>query len=51
MSFLLTVAAKALEGMFILGGIGCVVVLALTAIEDFRTLLGLDHEPAPQSGD
>lgn len=51
MSFLLSIAAKILEGMFILGGIGCVVVLALTAVEDLRTLFGLDHEPAPQSGD
>lgn len=51
MSLFFTVAAKVLEGMFIVGGIGCVLVLALTAVEDFRTLLGLDHEPTPPSGD
>lgn len=51
MTFLITIAAKFLEGIFIAGATGCLIVLALTAIEDFRTLLGMDHEPTPQSGD
>ena len=29
-----------LEGMFVVGGAGCLIVLALTTIEDIRVLLG-----------
>ena len=39
---MLVIAVRTLETMFVVGAIGCVVVLALTAIEDLRTLLGLD---------
>ena len=39
---MLVIAVRILETMFVVGTIGCVVVLALTAIEDLRTLLGLD---------
>ncbi len=39
---MLVIAVRILETMFIVGAIGCVVVLALTAIEDLRTLFGRD---------
>jgi len=38
----LVIAVRILETIFIVGALGCVVVLALTAIEDLRTLFGLD---------
>ena len=39
---MLVIAVRILETIFIVGALGCVVVLALTAIEDLRTLFGLD---------
>ena len=39
---MLVIAVRILETMFVVGAVGCVVVLALTAIEDLRTLVGLD---------
>ena len=39
---MLVIAVRILETIFIVGAVGCVVVLALTAIEDLRTLFGLD---------
>ena len=39
---MLVIAVRTLETMFIVGAIGCIVVLALTAIEDLRTLFGRD---------
>lgn len=41
---MLVIAVRTLETMFVVGAIGCVVVLALTAIEDLRTLLGYDDD-------
>ena len=41
---MLTVAARVLETMFVVGGAGCVIVLVLTAIEDIETLLGFDEK-------
>jgi hypothetical protein len=38
----LVIAVRILETIFIVGALGCVVVLALTAIEDLRTLFGRD---------
>jgi len=34
---------RAIESMFIVGGIGSAIVLILTAIEDVETLLGMDE--------
>jgi hypothetical protein len=39
--------ARILEGMFIVGSMGSLVVLALTGIEDMKTLLGMDEEEKP----
>jgi hypothetical protein len=38
----LVIAVRILETIFIVGALGCVVVLVLTAIEDLRTLFGRD---------
>jgi len=38
----LVIAVRILETIFIVGALGCVIVLALTAIEDLRTLFGRD---------
>jgi hypothetical protein len=45
---MLVIAVRILETMFIAGTLGCVVVLALTAVEDLRTLFGRDEERQPQ---
>jgi hypothetical protein len=44
MSIVLVVAVRILEGMFIVGAVGCTAVLALTAVEDLRTLFGKDDD-------
>jgi hypothetical protein len=44
MSIILVLAIRILEGMFVVGAVGCVAVLALTAIEDVWTLLGRDDD-------
>lgn len=36
---------RLLEGMFVVGSAGCIVVLFLTAIDDLRVLLGGDGKP------
>jgi len=41
---MLVLAVRIVETMFVVGAIGCVAVLALTAIEDIRTLFGLDEK-------
>ena len=48
---MLVVAVRFVEGMFVIGALGCLIVLILTAIEDVRTLFGLDdnEESAPAS--
>ena len=42
---LITLAVRTLEGMFVLGLLGSALVVALTSIEDFRTLFKKDNEP------
>jgi hypothetical protein len=44
MSTTLVFAVRILEGMFLVGSVGCFVVLVLTAIEDVKTLFGRDHD-------
>jgi hypothetical protein len=36
--------ARILEGMFVVGSIGSFVVLVLTAIEDLKTLFGMEED-------
>ena len=43
---MLVVAVRILETIFVVGVIGCVAVLALTAVEDIRTLFGRDDVDA-----
>ena len=47
---MLVLAVRILETMFVVGAIGCVAVLALTAIEDIRTLFGLDEKEYSDAG-
>ena len=47
---MLVLAVRILETMFVLGAIGCVVVLAWTAVEDIRTLFGLDEKEYSEAG-
>jgi len=44
MSIYVIAVVRILEGMFIAGSLGCVVVLALTSLEDMKTLVGLDSD-------
>jgi hypothetical protein len=37
---MLVIAVRLLEGIFVVGSAGCVVVLILTAIDDLRVLFG-----------
>jgi hypothetical protein len=37
-------AVRILEGMFIVGALGCVLVLVLSAVDDVGVLLGLDDD-------
>jgi hypothetical protein len=39
---MVVVVVRILEGMFVVGALGCVAVIALTVIEDIRTLFGRD---------
>jgi hypothetical protein len=41
---MLVFAIRLLEGIFVVGSVGCVVVLFLTAIDDFRVLFGNDKD-------
>ena len=41
---ILAVAARVLETMFVVGAVGCFVVLMLTAVEDIRTLFGIEEK-------
>ena len=41
---MLVFAVRLLEGMFVLGAIGCVFVLVLTAIDDIRVLFSRDDD-------
>jgi hypothetical protein len=44
MGWFVILLIRALEGMFILGSIGTVLVLILSGIEDLKTLLGKEDE-------
>ncbi len=44
MSWLITLPVRILEGMFIVGCAGTVLVLILSGIEDLKTLLGKEDE-------
>lgn len=44
MSLLLLLLVRILEGMFIVGSIGSLVVLVLSAIEDLKTLFGMEED-------
>jgi hypothetical protein len=41
---IVTVLVRILEGMFVVGSIGSVVVLVLSGIEDLKLLLGREEE-------
>ena len=41
---IVTVLVRILEGMFVVGTLGSVVVLVLTGIEDLKMLLGREEE-------
>jgi hypothetical protein len=41
---MLVFVVRILEGMFVLGAAGCVLVLVLTAIDDIRVLFGRDDD-------
>ncbi len=43
---MLVVAVRILEGMFLVGAIGSVLVLILTTIDDVQVLFGSDDEKA-----
>ena len=43
MSLIVTLVARLLESMFVIGSIGSVAVLVLTAIEDLKTLFGREE--------
>jgi hypothetical protein len=47
---LLTVAIRLLEGMFVLGVAGSAIVVALTAVEDFKMLFVKDGKTSPSKG-
>jgi hypothetical protein len=47
---MLVLAVRILEAIFVVGALGCVVVLVLTAIEDVRTLLGRDEKKHSEAG-
>jgi len=46
---MLVLAVRILETMFVVGAAGCVLVLLLTAVEDVRTLFGLDEKEYPET--
>ena len=43
-SIIVTVLVRILEGMFVIGFFGSLVVIALTGIEDLKMLLGREEE-------
>ncbi len=44
MSFVVTVLVRILEGMFVVGAAGSVIVLVLSGIEDLQLLFGREDE-------
>jgi hypothetical protein len=49
MSILVVLGVRFLEGMFIVGALGSVVVLVLSGIEDLETLFGMDDKEKKSS--
>jgi hypothetical protein len=47
----LVLAIRILEGMFVVGALGCVLVLVFSAIDDFRVLFGRDDDKAMNPAD
>jgi hypothetical protein len=43
----ITILARFLEGLFVIGSIGSVIVLVLSGIEDIKTLFGGEEEHHP----
>jgi hypothetical protein len=43
----ITILVRFLEGMFVIGSIGSVIVLVLSGIEDIKTLFGGEEEHHP----
>jgi hypothetical protein len=43
MSLVVTLVARLLESMFVIGSIGSLAVLVLTGIEDLKTLVGWEE--------
>ena len=50
-SMLLVIAIRILEGIFVVGMAGCVLVFILSGIDDLKVLLGRDHAPAMKPAD
>ena len=48
---MLVIAIRILEGMFVVGMLGCVLVLILSGIDDLRVLFGRDDAPAMNPAD
>ena len=48
---LLVIAIRILEGIFVVGMAGCVLVLILSGIDDLRVLFGRDHAPAVKTAE
>jgi hypothetical protein len=44
MHIMVVVGVRILEGMFLVGSLGCITVIVLTVIEDVRTLVGHDDD-------
>jgi len=43
----ITILARFLEGLFVIGSIGSVIVLVLSGIDDIKTLFGGEEEHHP----
>lgn len=48
---MLVIAIRILEGMFVVGMAGCVLVLILSGIDDLKVLFGRDEAPAMNPAD
>jgi hypothetical protein len=48
---MLVLLIRILEGMFVLGALGCVLVFVLTAIDDIRVLFSRDDDKHPTHRD
>jgi hypothetical protein len=45
---LLAIAVRILESIFVVGMLGCVLVLLLTTVEDIRTLFDAEEKKPPE---